>query len=140
MSTRVDFYLLESGRRSPFEITCRLAVKAWERDQPVAIVAGSTSDAAAIDELLWRTPEGRFIPHGMTQPGRQKSAPVTIGSFDSESTRAEVTINLSDDPIRHSGSRILEIIAGVDEDAIRKGKKFNHYQQLGYRLEIHKLK
>ena len=140
MNTRVGFYLLESDRRSPFEVACRLTVKAWEKGQPVAIVAGSNGDAAAIDELLWSTPHNRFLPHDMAKPGSAISSPVIIASNDSENTRADVTINLSDDPIRHSGSRILEIVRGEDEKILRSRKKYKHYQQLGYELELHKLK
>jgi DNA polymerase-3 subunit chi len=139
MSTRVGFYLLQSARRSPFEVACRLAVKAWEQGQPVAIVAGSTSEAAAIDKLLWDAPPGRFIPHDLVQPGTGNSSPVIITSIDSEHSSAEVTINLSDDPIRHSGERILEIVQGDDKKIIRSRKKYKHYQQLGYQLETHEL-
>ena len=139
MGTRVGFYVLEASSKTAFEVACRLAIKAWEQGQPVAIVAGSAADAAALDELMWTAPEGRFIPHNMAKLGKDNSGPIIIGSDNSENTRAEVTINLSDDPIRHCGSRILEIVRGDPEKKNRSRKKYGHYKQLGYQLETHRL-
>jgi DNA polymerase-3 subunit chi len=140
MSTRASFYLLESDRLNPLQVACRLAVKAWENGQPVAIVAGSAADAATIDDLLWDTLADRFIPHNIAKPGKTRFSPIVIGVNDSEATRSDVTINLSEDPIRHSGSRILEIVSGAQETIKRSRKKYAHYQRLGYQLETHKLK
>ena len=139
MATRADFYLLQSTRLDPFKIACKLAVKAWEKGQPVAIVAGSSKDAATIDDLLWSKPPDRFIPHDMVQPGKGRPSPIVIGSDDTESSRADVTVNLSDDPIRHSGSRILEIVSTDNEKIARSRKKYLHYRQLGYELKTHEL-
>ena len=140
MSTRASFYLLESDRLNRFKVACQLAVKAWENGQPVAIVAGSAGDAATIDDLLWNIPPDRFIPHNITKPGKHRFSPIVIGVDDSEATRADVTINLSEDPIRHSGSRILEIVSAAQDTKKRSRKKYAHYRQLGYQLETHKLK
>jgi len=140
MATRVAFYVLQSAKLNPLRVACKLAIKAWEHGQPVAIIAGSTSDAAAIDDLLWDAPPERFIPHDMAKPGKTRRSPIVIGCNDTEDTQAEVTINLSEDPIRHSGSRILEIVTCATESLDRSRKKYAHYRQLGYQLETHKLK
>ena len=140
MSTRASFYVLESDGLDPLLVACRLAIKAWDEGQPVAIVAGSASDAAAIDELLWNVKPRRFIPHNIARPGKAPFSPIVIAANDSESTRAEVTINLSEDPIRNSGSRILEIVPGAEDMKNRSRRKYLHYRQLGYELDSHELK
>jgi len=140
MNTRVSFYLLQSSRRSPLQVACQLAVKAWEKEQPVSIIAGSAGEAAALDKMLWENSTERFIPHNLARPGKSPFSPIVIGVDDTLATRADVTINLSADPIRHSGSRILEIVDCSGETVDRGRKKYAHYRQLGYKLEDHKLK
>ena len=139
MSTRASFYLLESDRRNPLKVACQLAIKAWEKGQPVSIIAGSAGDAARLDKMLWADSPERFIPHNLVKPGKARYSPITIGVDDTEATCADVTINLSADPILHIGSRILEIIAGTEDTRNRARKKYAHYKQLGYKLEDYKL-
>ena len=132
---QVDFYLLGSPTLAPERLACRLALMAWERGHSVTIVTGDGAEAAAMDELLWQFPDGRFIPHDR---GDQSAAPVRILER-APSGSADVVINLTSNPLGTPlhFQRLLEIVPHNKADRDASREKFRHYRAAGLNPQAH---
>lgn len=132
---QVDFYLLGSPELEPDRLACKLAVMAWERGHKVSIVTSSDAAAAALDELLWEYPEGRFVPHDR---GDQSAAPVRVLTTPPSGT-ADVVINLTSSalPTPLSFHRLLEIVPHRKGDREASRQKFRHYRAAGLDPQAH---
>ncbi|MFW5815656.1 MAG: DNA polymerase III subunit chi [Wenzhouxiangella sp.] len=102
---RVDFYEMGGRFTDPLFVAGVLVGRAWPQARTVALVA-RRSELETLDELLWKTPEGRFLPHGIEQP----EAPIRL--LEEAPDSAEVLINLDPKAPLPAGrfGRVLEII------------------------------
>lgn len=134
---QVDFYLLGSPELAPERLACKLAVMAWERGHQVSIVTGSEAATAALDELLWDCPEGRFVPH---ERNEQTPAPVQVLDRAPPGS-ADVVINLTgtalDTPLHFK--RLLEIVPHRKSDRDASREKFRHYRAAGLDPQAHEI-
>lgn len=128
---QVDFYLLGSPSLSAGHLACRLALMAWERGHSICIVTGDEKSAKALDELLWAYPEGRFLPHELSEPGASPS-PVTI-SASLPADASDVVINLTDKALEGdlNFQRLLEIVPHREPERKASRQKFRTYRSLG---------
>jgi len=132
---QVDFYLLGSPELEPERLACKLAVMAWERGHKVSIVTSDDTAAAALDELLWEYPDGRFVPH---ERGENSAAPVCVLST-APSGPAEVVINLTGSALATplAFHRLLEIVPHHEADREASREKFRHYRAAGLDPQAH---
>lgn len=102
---RVDFYEMSGRFTDPLFVAGVLVGRAWPQAATVALVA-RRAELEALDELLWKTPEGRFLPHGIAQP----EAPIRL--LEEAPDSAEVLINLDPSAPLPGGrfERVLEIV------------------------------
>ena len=139
-SCQVDFYLLENSSLDAPQLACRLALMAWERGHRVSVLTENKNDAESIDELMWKWPCNRFLPHQRLRQGEAGTAPVTIGALQNLKD-ADVVINLCTQPVPEPGrfNRLLEIVPQRPEDRLASRQKFRTYRQLGIEPATHKI-
>ena len=137
---RVDFYILTSPDRSPEQLACHLALRAWEQGHRVSVLTNSAGEAEQLDAFMWEFPPERFLPHGVGAAAR--SAPVRITPL-SEGTAddVDVVINLTASPVAEPErfSRLLEIVPAETGRREQSRGKFRHYRSLGLSLETHEI-
>ena len=140
--TQVDFYIATDTRPEARErLCCRLAEKAWRAGRRVYIHTTSNAQAMRVDELLWIWRDGSFIPHALYPAGDGDPSPVLIGHRPAPPAENQVLINLADAPPPFAGrfARLLEPVAGGDEERARARQRFRWYREQGYTLDTHEL-
>ena len=61
---RVDFYISDAATDSArLHLVCRLVDKAYAAGHPTLVLGSDRRELAALDELLWTSLDGSFIPH-----------------------------------------------------------------------------
>ncbi len=132
---QVDFYLLGSPALEAERLACRLALMAWERGHRISIVSRDEAQSRHLDQLMWQTPEGRFLPH---EPGDQHPAPVRL-LLSAPDADADVVINLTDAPmpLPLAWNRLLEIVPHRPADREASRVKFRHYRDGGLDPKAH---
>lgn len=132
---QVDFYLLGSPALEAERLACRLALMAWERGHRITIVSRDEAQSKHLDQLMWKSPEGRFLPH---EPGDQHPAPVRLLCAAPEG-EADVVINLTDTPmpLPLAWNRLLEIVPHRTAEREASREKFRHYRAGGLDPRAH---
>jgi DNA polymerase-3 subunit chi len=137
---RVDFYVLEGDdRRARLVFACRLAEKAFNLEQRVALVADAEPDAVALDDLLWTFRDRSFVPHALQEADGGTDTPVVIAWRGRPATGCDLAINLGAAVPEGFGGfgRIAEI---VDGDAARRRagrERYRYYLEQGIKPETH---
>lgn len=140
--TDIDFYILAGEAPHARELmACRLAEKVYKLGRTVHIHTNSTSEAQALDQLLWTFRAGSFVPHSLADNNHESdaTAPVVIGHTAETGTNADVLINLGDTvPLFFSRfNRVSEIITDQGKEAGRE--RFRFYRDRGYPLKSHNM-
>ncbi|MEE4173228.1 MAG: DNA polymerase III subunit chi [Xanthomonadales bacterium] len=132
---QVDFYLLGSPALDAERLACRLALMAWERGHRISIVSRDKAQCQQLDELMWQSPEGRFLPH---ETGDQHPAPVRLLLAPPED-EADVVINLTESPmpLPMAWKRLLEIVPHRPAEREASREKFRHYRAGGLDPKAH---
>ncbi len=132
---QVDFYLLGSPALDAGRLACKLAMMAWERGHRVSIVSRDRSHLAELDEMMWASPEGRFLPH---EPGPGTAAPVELLT-EPPGEEGDVVINLTERPLPPPlpWNRLLEIVPHRPADREASREKFRHYRAGGLEPRAH---
>jgi len=148
-SCQVDFYVLSSPGLDARQMACRLALMSWERGHRTLVIAETESEARELDDLMWESPPGRFLPHTVNgEAGSSLSsanAPVCIGLLEGlqqdELSGFNVAINLCTQPVPnpHHFSRLLEIVPQRDEARKASRLKFKFYRDQGISPESHEI-
>jgi DNA polymerase-3 subunit chi len=137
---QVDFYVLGNRSQTAEHLACRLAMMAWEQGYRIAVLTENADGARRLDELMWKHPAGRFLPHSRDLDNQ--SAPVRIGTADTViPTDCEVLINLSTTAISEPErfKRLLEIVPGNEPERIASRQKFRAYRDQGLRPASHEI-
>jgi len=142
MTTRIDFYILESSGDGGKEMAvCRLAHKAFAHGHRVYIRAADAEAARRLDALLWTFNQGSFIPHALHPAPEDSPVPVLIGTEDPPADHDDVLIQLAPEPPAsfERFQRVLEV-AGPDEDDKQHGRnRFRFYRGRGHTPATHTL-
>ncbi len=84
MSGQLDCYRVAPGGRSPEQVACALAEKAFRQGYRVHLQVPDAAAAEALDELLWTFRADSFVPHCLLSSAADASAPdtapVTVGA------------------------------------------------------------
>lgn len=137
---QVDFYLLANPDLDARRLACRLALMAWERGHRITVLTESANAAAELDELMWNTPRGRFLPHALEGSETAGLSPVRIMERD-RLIEADVLINLCRAPVPDPGqcNRLLEIVPHREADRKASRDKYRHYMKLGLKPATHEI-
>ena len=142
---RLDFYILQDvGREAMLRFACRLAAKAAGAGKSIYVHAQSGAEAEEFDELLWRYPPNRMIPHGLAGQPAAEGAPVVVGSApepakDVDWSAQGLLINLgaAAPAFIDRFGRAAEII--VEENRAPGRARYRLYRDRGYDLSTHEL-
>ncbi len=137
--TQIDFYVLpDVDLTARARFACRLASKAFRNGTAVMVHHEDRGAAEDLDELLWRYPEQRFLPHGLLGTDAAREAPVKLcwedpGSYDG------VLINLTHEIPGFFArfDRVAEIVVAENRSTGRERYKF--YRDRGFPLLHHEL-
>ena len=137
---QVDFYLLGTKSPGAAKLACRLALMALERNQKIFIVTATEAEGEQLDELMWRYPPERFVPHARVGAPAFAKAPVNIGTL-SGLNPADVVINLCPEavPEPQRFSRVLEIVPAADNEKEASRVKYRIYRNLGLDPQTHEI-
>lgn len=140
--TRVSFYLSTSYEASArMVLACRVIEKAWRSGHGVYVHTASGEQTALCDRLLWTFRQGSFVPH---VPAAEDDgvSPVLIGHEAEPALRLhDVIVNLGDEvPVFFSAfERLLEPVAGDEQQRRQARERYRFYRDRGYALETHEL-
>jgi len=138
MGCQVDFYVLDDAALAPEGLACRLAAMAWERGHGVTVVTPDARAAEAMDELLWASPPGRFLPHEVCDGAAAARAPIRICTA-SALDAGEVVINLCAQPVPRPErfARLLEFVPFDAADRAASRARFAAYRKAGLSPATH---
>lgn len=140
---RIDFYVVTgSGELERQRFACRLAEKAYRKNNIVHIQVRDATVAQEMNQLLWTFRDGSFVPHEIIESdGPDPDAPVTIGVAAAGRCKPDLLINLMDtmpiDP--DTFPRVAEIVTSDESSKSRGREHFVAYRNAGHTLETHKL-
>jgi DNA polymerase-3 subunit chi len=147
MACKVDFYVLQSSEQSPLTFACQLVYKAWSQGHSICVAVSTATELDKLDELMWRYPEGRFLPHALAaQTIDQKGIePIILGTMDQvadlEPARSAL-VNLTPQAVTRPEryQRLLEVVPFADSDRTASRQKFKTYRNLGLESDSHEMK
>lgn len=137
--THISFYSHASDK---FAIARQLAAKAWGQKLNVLIYAPDRTIAASIDRLLWTQPALSFVPHCHDGHPLAAVTPVIIGERADSLPRADVLINLGNEPppVFSRFDRLVEIVTDDENDVAKGRQRYRFYKDRGYELVNHDLR
>jgi len=142
--TQVDFYILpENGNQKYF--ACALIQKAWKQGNNIFVNTRSESEAAAFDDLLWTFKDISFLPHCLAANNNTENSPIVIGHDNQANGQipdhTTIMLNLTDQMPRDTNKlkRILEIVAGSENERQQARKRYAEYRDQGHELNNHKI-
>ena len=144
-SCQVDFYVLSSPGLDARLMACRLALMSWERGLSTTVVTEDEISARELDEMLWKSPAGRFLPHDRQVGAKPCSAPVKVSLLeelaDEAAENGGVVINLCQEPVSSPGrfDRLLEIVPQNKDARNASRQKFKYYREQGISPGSHEI-
>jgi DNA polymerase-3 subunit chi len=143
--TQVDFYIVDSeAEDARLRVACRLCDKAMQQSQHVFINAATETEAGQLDELLWTSIQGSFIPHRVLREALPAAPrePVIIGlGAPPAGTRWDLLINLAPDVPEFFSryQRVAELVDGNAERRAQSRERYRFYRDRGYQLNSHQI-
>lgn len=135
---RVDFYVLPENTK-PERLACTLVGKAWTSACQVYVHTASSTEAARMDDLLWTFQDSSFLPHAIMTDTGPDTTPIVIGWQDKHPQGKQIMLNLAPEvpPFAADFERIIEIVAGADDERRQARMRYRHYRDLGCDLHNH---
>jgi DNA polymerase III subunit chi len=136
--TQISFY---THAENKLTVARQLIAKAWDQKLNVLVYAPEKTTADEIDRLLWTQPALSFIPHCRDDGRLANVTPVLIGTQMDGLARADVIINLDDEPpsVFSRFDRLLEIVTADEGDLMASRHRYRFYKERGYELVTHDL-
>lgn len=136
--TRIDFYFNAPDK---IEVARKLAAKAFQVGQYALVYTLDSRFAHELDTLFWTTQQLSFLPHVRCGHALARQTPILIGANPDELARADILINLTDEPPNFFGrfERMLEIVTADGGDRDRARERFRFFKERGYALDTHDL-
>ena len=134
--TQIDFYTHVQDKQL---LACKLSAKALEQGLRVLVLAPDESEAARMDQMLWRIPATGFLPHCRARDPLADVTPVIVDHDPGELTHDQVLLNLgSERPVFFSRfQRLIEIVTGDEADRLAARERFRFYRDRGYEIRSH---
>jgi DNA polymerase-3 subunit chi len=146
---RVDFYICEAASDAArLHLVCRLVDKAYAAGHPTLVLGDDRRELAALDDLLWTSIDGSFIPHEYAPEGAEPpagapppEAPVLLATRAPGHFPRVLLINLATAmPDAAAGfERVIEV-PGVDPASRQQAReRFRAYRRLGAEPTTHQV-
>ena len=136
---RADFYLIAKPRflERPLLLVCELARKANDSGQPLLILAASTQQAEALDELLWDFDEDAYVGHQIAGTDDEDDiTPVLIVPPEFDAPMRPLVLNLRNEPVPEGFERVLEVVPADPSAREPLRQRWKHYKDRG--IDVHK--
>jgi len=136
--TQVDFYVHADDK---VQTAVRLATKAYQLGRRLTVYCTDRTTTEHLDRVLWTTPAIAFVPHCRADDALAAATPVVIDSSGSDPQNDDVLLNLDAErpPYFSRFHRLIEIVAGDDEDKQRARERYKFYRDRGYEIRTHDL-
>lgn len=137
---RVDFYILPENSNS-YRFACSLVNKVWQGGNRIHIHTINREDAVMLDNLLWTFNDISFVPHSFVEQMKIEQTPISIGWTGELPEEKQVMVNMSETIPDFAGKfeRIVEIVAGDEEQRKKARGRYRNYRDQGYELHDHKI-
>ena len=139
---RAHFYLIDKPRfrEQPLLLVCELARKAYNANIPTLILARDTTQAEALDDLMWAFDPEEYLPHqiiGMDDDVEDDGdeTPILIATPDLDIPLRPLLINLRDTAPQGAFDRVLEVVPADPSAREPLRERWKHYQSLGFELK-----
>lgn len=136
--TRITFYFNAPDK---LDVARKLATKAFQSGQQALVYTEDPAMAQAADQGFWTAQQLTFLPHVQCSHPLASETPILIGDKPDHLKRADVLINLDQEPPVFFGrfERLLEIVTTDPGDRERARARFKFFKERGYALETHDL-
>jgi DNA polymerase-3 subunit chi len=141
-AARVSFYVLAAQEPvARLNFACKLTEKAYKLGQRIHLHTAGSSEAEALDRMLWTFRQGSFIPHQQLDATQTPNAPVTISSGSDVPPAVDLLINLADEVpgFYQQFARIAEIVDGSNECREAGRSRHRFYRQHSLEPETHQI-
>jgi DNA polymerase-3 subunit chi len=148
---RVDFYLSDPATEGArLHLICRLVDKAYAAGRPTLVLGDDRRELAALDELLWTSLDGSFIPHELaaadapaadTGTGAAYESPVLLATQVPGQFPRALLINLGHEVPAAAGEfeRVIEVPGGDAASRQQARVRFRAYRRLGAEPATHQV-
>lgn len=133
--TRIDFHLNVEHR---VHYACRVTRKARAAGKRLVVFATDAGRLAQFDTALWTFSALDFLPHVYIDSGLAAETPVLLALDASRAPASDVLLSLDDQVPPDFGElftrydRVIEVVAGEDEDRVRGRVRFKAYRERGF--------
>jgi DNA polymerase-3 subunit chi len=136
--TRITFYFNAPDK---LDVARKLAAKAFQGGQQALVYTIDPAQAQAADQGFWTAQQLSFLPHVRCGHPLASETPILIGDNPDALGRADVLINLDQEPPAFFGrfERLLEIVTTDPADRERARERFRYFKERGYALDTHDL-
>ena len=122
---------------------CRLLRKASSSGSKV-VVTGEAGLLAALDAQLWTFSAVDFVAHchvATAEPAVLAASPVVLADSPRGTPHQDVLVNLGLTVPEgfERFERLIEVVAGEEDDRLRARARWKHYKDRGYALKTHDL-
>lgn len=143
---RVDFYVTDpaAGEGARLPLVCRLVDKAYAAGQRTLVIGDDRRLLGTLDELLWTSLDGSFIPHELLaegDDGAAAEAPVLLATHAPQGVARALLINLcaAVPPFAAEFERVIEVPAADPEGRQQARERFRAWRKLGAEPATHQL-
>jgi DNA polymerase-3 subunit chi len=136
--TRITFYFNAPDK---LDVARKLAAKTFQGGQQALVYTTDPARAQEADQGFWTAQQLSFLPHVRCGHPLAPETPILIGDNPDVLGRADVLINLDEEPPAFFGrfERLLEIVTADPADRERARARFRYFKERGYALETHDL-
>ena len=136
--TRITFYFNAPDK---LDVARKLATKVFQGGQQALVYTADPALAQEADQGFWTAQQLSFLPHVLCGHPLAPDTPILIGDDPDRLQRADVLINLDQEPPAFFGrfERLLEIVTPDPADRDRARARYRFFKERGYALETHDL-
>lgn len=136
--TRITFYFNAPDK---LDVARKLAAKVFQSGQHALVYTADPAQAQAADQSFWTAQQLSFLPHVRCDHPLASETPILIGGDPDMLSKADVLINLDQEPPAFFGrfDRLLEIVTPDPADRERARERFRYFKERGYALDTHDL-
>ena len=133
--TRIDFYHYADDK---LRFACRLAARAFERENRVVVYSADAQVLDRLDKALWTFQATSFVPHCFASAPLAAETPVVLAASEANLPHHDVLLNLDDEwpPFFASFERLLEIVSTDEADKEKARARYVFYKKRGYDIQI----
>jgi DNA polymerase-3 subunit chi len=143
---RVDFYVTDpaAGDGARLPLVCRLVDKAYAAGQRTLVIGDDRRLLGVLDDLLWTSLDGSFIPHELLpegDDGATAEAPVLLAAHAPPGAPRSLLINLCADvpACAIEFERVIEVPAADPAGRQQARERFRAWRKLGAEPATHQL-